>query len=65
MYYTRDLKFSKHGVLTFYREDVTCSSEILTHKMPDYPIEMCVRLGGPHANSLTVITIESKKIINK
>ena len=33
--------------------------------MSDYPIEMCLRLGGPHANSLNVITIESEKKINK
>lgn len=65
MYYTWDSKFSKHEVITFFGEDATCSSEILIPTMPDYPTEMCLRLGGPHANCLNVITIESKKKINK
>jgi hypothetical protein len=44
------LKFSKHEAITYFGEDVSCSSEILIPTMPDYSIEMCLRLAGPHAN---------------
>jgi hypothetical protein len=59
------VKFSKHEAVTFFGGDATCSSEILIPTMPDYPREIYLRLGGPHANSWNVITIESKKKINK